>query len=170
MKLNRALASTKLCQPVGKMRNGFVTGIEPDVVLNGREADYVALFPVSGNFPRDSIHGVRERRAERIPHLMKEWTNAFGLGFNIGVNRFKGLAARMLLILFLKFTTTFWALPHRNSLLPFPYREFNAVTGLLSDSRPNILPYADNVANGTLGILRAHFARLPSRGSPSKVA
>jgi len=151
------------------MCNGFAAGIEPDVVLEGCEVDYVVLFPVCGHSPRDSLHGVRERRAERIPHLMKEWTNAFGLGFNVGVNRFKGLAARMLLILFLEFTTTFWTLPHRNSLLPFPYREFNAVTGLLSDSRPNIPSYADNVADGTLGILRAHFISLPSYSSPSKV-
>ena len=65
------------------MRNDFVTGIEPDVVLEGCEADYVALFPVSGHSPRDSLLGVRQRRTERIPHLMKEWTNAFGLGFNV---------------------------------------------------------------------------------------
>jgi len=82
-KLNRALASTKLCQPGGKMRNDFVTGIEPDVVLEGCEGDYVALFPVSGHSPLDSLLGVRHRRAERIPHLMKDWTNAFGLGFNV---------------------------------------------------------------------------------------
>ena len=100
---------------------------------------------------------------------MKEWTNAFGLGFNVGVNRFKGLAARMLLFLFLKFTTTSRTLPHRNSLLFFPYRDFNAVTGLLSDSRPYILSHVDNVADGILGILRAHFISLPSYGSPSKV-
>lgn len=123
---------------------------------------YVGIF-------HEILHGVREHRAERIPHLMKEWTNAFGLGFNVGVNRFKGLAARMLLILFLEFTTTFRTLPHRNSLLPFRYREFNAVTGLPSDSRPNILSHVDNVADGTLGILRAHFISLPSYSSPSKV-
>jgi len=35
---------TKLCQPVGKMRNGFVTGIEADVVLEGCEVDYARFF------------------------------------------------------------------------------------------------------------------------------
>ena len=76
----------------------------------------------------------------------------------------------MLLILFLEFTTTSWTLPHRNSLLPFPYRDFNAVTGLLSNLGSYILPYDDYVADRTTRFFIPILTTLPPCGSPSKLA
>lgn len=76
----------------------------------------------------------------------------------------------MSLVLFLEFTTTFRTLPQGNSLLPFHYRCFDAVTGLLSNLGSYILPYDDYVADRTTRFFIPILTTLPPCGSPSKLA
>lgn len=107
-------------QTAAEILDSFIIRVQSDMIFKCSKMNDVVLVLVSRHTPGDTLLCLWQYAANGIPDLVQKRLNTFRLCSNICINCFRRLAAKMILIPVLEFTSAFWTFPHEIFTSPSP--------------------------------------------------